>query len=311
MDELVALAARRIALGSKSFAAAARLLPRTGRASMYLLYSWCRHCDDTIDDEHLGFGRSVSAGLAPHERLADLRASTAAACRGDGDGHPFQALARVAAEHRLPARYPLELLDGMEMDVVGTRYLCLDDTLRYCYHVAGVVGVMSAIVLGVRDRPTLERASDLGIAFQLTNIARDVVADAERGRIYLPANWLDEVGLDASNLLMPARRRDLHRVVARLLAAADDYYRSATVGIGELPMRSAWAVATARRVYRGIGTRILELGAASWDARIVTTRSSKLAAGAAAGLDALYLTRRFAPAACSREGLWTPRALIS
>ncbi len=311
MDELVAVAARRIALGSKSFATAARLLPQGKRASFYLLYSWCRHCDDVIDNEKLGFGRNDVEALSPGERLEQIRRQTEAACRGEGEGHAFLALSRVLSEHRLPVRYPLELIDGMEMDARGTRYHSLNDTLSYCYHVAGVVGVMSAIVLGVRDRPTLERASDLGIAFQLTNTARDVIADAERGRIYLPSDWLAEHGLDADDLLQPARRVDLYRVVARLLAVSDDYYKSSTVGIAALPVRSAWAIAAARRIYRGIGYRIRERGSASWDERIVTSPRAKLAAGGLAGIDALVLTWRSSPEAGSREGLWTPRALVA
>ena len=89
----------------------------------------------------------------------------------------------------------MDLLQGFEMDVEGRRYDTLEDTLDYAYHVAGVVGVMMARIMGVQDAPTLRRAQDLGLAFQLTNIARDVVEDARGGRVYLPGQWLDEAGV--------------------------------------------------------------------------------------------------------------------
>ena len=95
----------------------------------------------------------------------------------------------------MPHRYPLEHLDGFVMDVEGREYHTLTDTVEYCYHVAGVVGVMMAYIMGVRDEPTLDRATDLGLAFQLTNICRDVVEDAEVGRVYLPLDWLTEAGV--------------------------------------------------------------------------------------------------------------------
>lgn len=308
MDDMVERAARRLARGSKSFAAAARLLPVDKRDSICLLYSWCRHCDDVIDGEELGFEADRQDG--PLElRLDGLREGTLAALDGTAAHPEFLALQRVIREHRVPGRYPLELIHGMAMDATGAQFRTIDDTLSYCYHVAGVVGVMSAIILGVRDRPTLERASDLGIGFQLTNIARDVVADAERGRVYLPGLWLEEVGIDRDSICRPERRRDLYRVVARLLAVSEAYYRSSSAGIARLPLRSAWAVAAARRIYRGIGIKVAAHGAESWNTRLATSRWEKVAAGAIAVAESLTLTSSWTPLTASREGLWTPEAL--
>lgn len=304
-------AADRLARGSKSFAAAAALLPRDKRESIVLLYSWCRHCDDVIDDEHLGFVADTSASLPPMDRLEALRSGTVDALRGRASLPEFAALQRVVHKHGLPERYPLELIGGMAMDAEGVAPHTIEDTLRYCYHVAGVVGVMSAIILGVRDRPTLERASDLGIGFQLTNIARDVVADATRGRVYLPQAWLAEAGITTAMLVNGERREELFRVVTRLLALSDGYYRSASAGIARLPLRSAWAVAAARRVYRGIGGHVHALGAASWNGRIVTRPREKLTAAVMAAVDAVVLTSLFRGVGASREGLWTPETLVA
>ena len=104
----------------------------------------------------------------------------------------FEGLRLVLKRNEIPARYPLELLKGFEMDAARFSYRTLEDTLEYCYYVAGVVGVMMAYIMGARDEDSLNRAADLGIAFQLTNISRDVREDAEIGRIYLPGEWLSE-----------------------------------------------------------------------------------------------------------------------
>ena len=105
--------------------------------------------------------------------------------------------------NEIPGRYPLELLEGFAMDATAHQYRNLADTLQYCYYVAGVVGIMMAYVMGTRDPAALQRATDLGIAFQLTNISRDVHEDAEVNRIYLPGDWLAEAGVAADQILEP------------------------------------------------------------------------------------------------------------
>ena len=164
-------------------------------------------------------GRALSiAPGAPAERLARLEADTRAALAGNPPPDmPFRALARVVAATAMPDRYPLDLIEGFRIDVEGRPFATFDDTLRYCYHVAGCVGVMMAIVMGVSpdDRATLDRASDLGIAFQLNNIARDVVEDAMNRRRYIPDDWLASVGLAPNSFAFPPNRRQLARLVAR------------------------------------------------------------------------------------------------
>ena len=128
-------------------------------------------------------------------KLAGLRNETLAALAGKAVEPVFIGLQRVVEAHHIPAHYPLDLIEGMAMDVRGRSYATIDDTLCYAYYVAGVVGVMMATILGVRDRATLERASDLGIAFQLTNIARDVIERCGAGP-----------GLSAAGLASAERR---------------------------------------------------------------------------------------------------------
>lgn len=307
-----------IRAGSKSFALASRLFAPDTRGLVWDLYTWCRHCDDVVDGQTLGHAREPADAVAtaPADRaarVAALRHGTDAALAGvAGDHGPFAALQRVAQATRLPAVLTRDHLDGFAMDAAGRRYDTFDDTLDYGYHVAGVVGLMMAWVMGVRDRPTLARAADLGMAFQLTNIARDVGDDLAAGRVYLPGQWLAE----ASAQLVPHQSVDdamavrVASVVARLLDDADRYYESARHGLPRLSGRSAWAVATARHVYRDIGVEVRRRGAHAWRERVVTTTPAKIARALQGGLEAAW-TRGLASAGPgpSRRGLYTPATL--
>lgn len=276
-EALIARSARTIAQGSKSFATAARLFDPATRASAVMLYAWCRHCDDVVDGQVLGHREATTPG-GSEAALARLRVETAAAYRGERTDDPvFQAFAAVMRRHAVPEALPLQHLEGFAMDVAGTRYRTFEDTLRYCYHVAGVVGVMMGLVMTVRDPAVLDRASDLGIAFQLTNIARDLVDDARAGRVYLPDDWLASAGLTRDTLADGASRPALAGLAARLVGEAEPYYRSAAVGLRSLPLRSAWAIATALRVYRAIGIELVRAGPAAWDRRVSTSKARKLA----------------------------------
>ncbi|WP_052175177.1 phytoene/squalene synthase family protein, partial [Paracoccus sanguinis] len=252
-----------IAAGSQSFAAAARLMPRAMRDDVVMLYAWCRHADDVIDGQALG--SAPERVDDPAARLTSLRAETLAALEGDAPmTPPFEALRRVARRNDFPVAWPLALIDGFAMDVAGRRYRTIEDTLDYAYHVAGVVGVMMARVMGVRDEAALDRACDLGMAFQLTNIARDILDDAAIGRVYLPHDWL--VGLPPlgpGTTPSPA----LHGAALRLLDLAEPYYASARAGLPALPLRAAWSIAAALRIYRQIGVKIRAGGPPGWTRR--------------------------------------------
>ncbi len=309
MDAATVQRRETIRKGSKSFAAASALFGKAEREAAWGLYAWCRYGDDVIDGQVLGFSGPNDATVDasdPRDRLARLRALTLQALETDAPVPPqFEGLRQVARAHGLGPRYPLALLEGFAMDVEGRRYETLDDTLTYCFHVAGVVGVMMAMVMGVGDRATLERACDLGLALQLTNIARDVIEDAQAGRVYLPAAWLAEIGLDAQpqTVAAPANRGEIAKVTARLLDVADIYYDSAKAGIPKLPLRSAWAIASARDVYREIGRIVRRRGERAWDRRASASRATKLALLMRSG--GLALASRLGGKAPPRAGLWT------
>lgn len=292
-EAIVATAHETIAAGSKSFAAASLLFDRRTRERAWLLYAWCRACDDIADGQEMGHDmRRVDDGPA---RLARLSAMTDRALAGEVVGDPaFDALRIVAAETRLPAYLARDLVAGFALDAEGWRPRTENDLLRYCYHVAGAVGCMMAVVMGVApdDNAVLDRACDLGLAFQLANIARDVVEDAEAGRCYLPADWLVEVGIAPDSLT--ADRGKLAVLARRLADRAAAYEASARAGTPALSLRSAWAVLAAAHIYGAIGREVTRRGSAAWDTRVSTGKAQKLGFIARAWMEARGRARLYA-----------------
>lgn len=266
MDAVVAHSRATISKGSSSFEAASRLFGRELREDVWQLYAWCRRCDDEIDGQDGGGASRALSSAERRRRLERLRRLTRSALAGEPSTDPaFAAFARVAGKHQIPEQWPLELLAGFAQDVEPSCFATQEDTLAYCWGVAGTVGVMMAMIMGPSQLPVLQRAQDLGLGFQLTNICRDVREDAENGRVYLPAAALQAEGVAATPeaMLDPANQAAIFRVVERQLDLAEAYYRSARAGLRYLPFRGAVAVAAARDVYREIGRRIRRRGPAA------------------------------------------------
>ena len=302
---LVAEARQTIARGSKSFRMASRLFDRETRERAWLLYAWCRACDDAADGQTLGHG-----GTGANEgALAKLRIGTARALGDQPTGElPFEALRVVARECAIPHRFVADHLLGFAMDGDGWRPETEEDLLTYCYHVAGSVGCMMAVVMGVspEDEETLDRACDLGIAFQLANIARDLGDDRRMGRCYLPAEWLGARGLSGADYMHFGHRRSLVAFASRLADLAAAYEQSARGGAQKLPFRSRWAVLSAASIYGGIAGAVVRRGASAWDSRVVIGKPEKLGCLVRAWREAR--ADPF-PAPPPRDGLWTrPRA---
>ncbi len=181
-------------------------------------------------------------------------------------------------EHAIPKPVVEALLDGFAMDLEGRRHQTIEDVKAYATCVAASVGLMMACVMGVRDRAALARAADLGIAMQLTNIARDVGEDARNGRLYLPIAWLDEQGVDADAFLRDPRYSPaIGAVVQRLLDEAARHYRLGHAGIQSLPKPCRHAIRTAALVYEAIGKSIAANGYDSVSQRATTGLATKLA----------------------------------
>ncbi len=301
-EAIVATAGESIAAGSKSFAMASRLFTRPTRERAWLLYAWCRACDDLADGQSMGHGMRAVAD--PAARLAVIRELTAKALAGEPVGHPaFDALRYLLAECPVPHRYIEDVIAGFALDAEGWRPRSGGDMLRYCYHVAGAVGCAMAIVMGIApdDDATLDHACDLGIAFQLANIARDIEEDDRVGRCYLPEEWLVEMDFPPGQHMKPPFRSRLAVLAKRLAAMAAAYGASAVEGAQRLPFRSRWAVLAAAGIYGGIARKVAARGEHAWDHRVATGRAEKVALIAKAGVMAMNL-RTPAP---RDSALWT------
>ncbi|MFO0586435.1 MAG: phytoene/squalene synthase family protein [Polyangiaceae bacterium] len=229
--------------GSKSFSSAGRLLPKRARDASAVLYAFCRVADDAVDLDDSA------------DRVERLRRRLCRVYAGDGlDGPVERAFADLVRVHDLPIAVFDALLEGFEWDVTGRSYETLSDTLAYAARVASTVGAAMTAIMGRREPYMIARACDLGLAMQLTNIARDVGEDARNGRVYLPAEWLRAEGVSPADLLRdPRPLPGVTAAVLRLLEAADDLYARADAGIAALPSDVRPAIYAARYIYADIG----------------------------------------------------------
>jgi len=267
---------RAIRGGSRSFYAASLMMPRHARDRAYVLYGFCRRADDAVDE-----------GADPDAAWRRLEAELDAIYAGRPGADPVErAFADLARDCAIPKALPAALIEGFAWDAAGRRYDTISDVRAYGARVAGTVGVMMALVMGVRTPDALSRACDLGVAMQLTNIARDVGEDARAGRLYLPRGWMEEAGLDPDAFLA-APRFDVRvaEVVRRVLEEADRLYARARPGIAALPLGCRPAIHAAARIYREIGCEAERAGFDTISRRVSTSAARKVALAAAAWAD--------------------------
>ena len=266
---------------------AARWLPARVREPATVLYAFCRVADDAVDTAPDATAATIDTLRSRLDRIYAGR---------PGDDAVDRALAAVVARERIPRVLPDSLLDGMLWDAEGRRYQTLDDLSAYAARVAGTVGAMMSLVMGCRQADLLARACDLGVAMQLTNIARDVGEDARLGRVYLPLQWLRMAGIDPDRwMAAPAHDERLACVVARLLGAADELYARADDGIARLPLDCRPAIHAARTIYAEIGQSIASNGFDSVSRRATVSRSRKLWLVARATAARSFPTREASP----------------
>jgi len=260
--------------GSLSFHAASKLLPAKVRDPALALYAFCRLADDEVDEGDYQAG----AVLRLQERLD-------AAYAGKPHNAPEdRAFAAIIEDFDMPRALPEALLEGLAWDAAEHRYDTLSGVRDYSARVASAVGAMMCVLMRVRDPDALARACDLGVAMQLTNIARDVGEDARMGRIYLPLEWLDEFGIDPVNFVRePLPTNDVRRMVKRLLAEADRLYRRSEAGIDVLPLQARTGIWAARLIYAGIGKQLRKQGFDSISMRARTSAKQKMGWLAQAG----------------------------
>lgn len=281
-EELVEAANETIARNSPAFTLATGLLDRGSRERIRLLYAWCRHCDDLADEED-----DPADAEQWHEAIRVLT-------RRALDGHPtadiaFDSFGQVAKEAGLTEDMAEDVIEGFALDVAGWRPRTEADMMRYCYHVAGAVGVMAARTLGVPadDHEMLDRACDLGLFFELVNFARNAWADGAEDRNYLPLEWLAEADIPPGEHMKPVYREQLVALVARLLDIAALHEAAARYGAARLPFRQRWALLAAANIYAAVAREVRERGPAAWDHRVRKPALARLGAVARAFREAL------------------------
>ncbi len=256
-----------IRTGSLSFHAASRLLPTAVRDPALALYAFCRLADDAVDEGH----DKTGAVLRLRDRLDRVYEGRPVNSAAD------RAFAAVVEGFQMPRTLPDALLEGMAWDAVGRRYDDLSGVLAYSARVAAAVGAMMCVLMRVRDADALARACDLGLAMQLTNIARDVGEDARAGRLYLPVTWLTAAGVEPEAFLAaPSATPAIRLAIAQLLAEADRLYRRSEAGVAALPLACRPGILAARLIYAGIGSAVRRQNHDSITTRARTGRAQKL-----------------------------------
>ncbi|WP_334067565.1 15-cis-phytoene synthase [Nereida ignava] len=253
--------------GSLSFHAASKLLPVKVRDPALALYAFCRLADDAVDLN----AHKAAAVLRLQERLDRAYA-----------GRPFdapadRAFAAIIEQFEMPRALPEALLEGLAWDATERRYETLEELYGYSARVASAVGAMMCVLMGVRDENALARACDLGVAMQLTNIARDVGEDARERRMYLPTEWLDAAGLSAEDVFAdPRPSKAIRAMVRRLVLDANRLYMRSEAGISALPLKARTGIFAARLIYGGIGREVQKAGYDTISSRAHTSKGQKL-----------------------------------
>jgi phytoene synthase len=224
-------------------------LPRNRRAAMYTVYAFCKEVDNAVDEP--------PAGSNPQEELRRWRTELEAAYRGTPTFPVTISLAEHVRQLAIPKAYFEEVIKGVEMDLTSLRYASFQDLSLYCYRVASVVGLICLHIFG----PTSARAQDyavaLGMAFQLTNILRDIGTDAEQGRIYLPQEDLHKFGCTDETILQRQENEAVHELFRFEASRAHEYYAKAQAAFESLSESDQKAL-TVSEIMRAVYVRILQ-----------------------------------------------------
>jgi phytoene synthase len=242
----------RLFLGSKTGLAAARL------------YRFCRIVDDIADE-------SPDPDIAK-VKLNELKESIT---QNTADHHVVQDFLKLCEEYQIERNHGITLIDGVSQDLNLVALPALETLIQYAYQVAGVVGLMMAPILGAK-KVGYPFAIDLGIGMQLTNIARDVLEDAQMGRRYLPGEWVNTLSTSQIALASIGHREQVQDAIKVLLNLAEKYYQSGLAGLYYLPPRNRQAIAVAAYVYRDIGRKLLKNDCRYWLGRVVVSKPKKI-----------------------------------
>ena len=240
---------------SSNFYYAFMLLPAERRQALYSVYAVCRFIDDIADD-----AAGDEAGGQPATRLARWREELERVFNGSPTHAISRALAYNVRRFAIPRRYFEEIIDGVEMDLGRTRYASFEELRLYCYRVASAVGLVCIEIFGYRNPRTREYAENLGIAFQLTNIIRDLSEDAARGRIYLPLEDLARFDVSEDEILRGADTLELRRLLEHEVERARSFYAQAENALAAEDRAAMVCAEAMRSIYRALLERIASKG---------------------------------------------------
>lgn len=249
---------------AKTFALAAKFLPKERYEAVARLYAFCRQLDDLAD--------AAPAGTN-HSELIRIRQDI---CRGASQDPGISDMLCLQRDFEIPTALLLDFVDTLIEDQYPRALANVDELVQFAYGVASTVGLMMCHVFGVRDAKALPFAVDLGVAMQMSNIARDILEDAERHRIYVPASLLP-TPVDCDGLVQgdEVQRASAYQGALRLLAIADEYYASAALGYGYLPRTVRQAIKVAARLYQAIGEKVARSEKSYWQQRTVVSAERK------------------------------------
>ncbi len=230
------------AASGSSFYYSFLFLPQPKRRAIIALYAFCREVDDIVDE--------CSDAHVAQTKLAWWRKEIDDLYRGEPHHPVSHALAPVIKDFDLPAEQLQEIIDGMEMDLTQARYADFKSLRLYCHRVAGVVGELSAVIFGYTERATLHYAADLGLAFQLTNIIRDVGEDARRNRIYLPMDELERFNVTAADILNARDSDNFRQLMEFQYQRAQQYYNQAFAALPPADRKTQRAGLVMAAIYR-------------------------------------------------------------
>ena len=257
----------KVTQSGSSFAYSFRFLPDARRRAITALYAFCREVDDVVDE-------AAEPGVA-RMKLAWWRVEVAAMYGGTPQHPVTQALKVIVGEYALPREHFDAIIDGMAMDLEQNRYLDFATLERYCHRVAGVVGLLSAEIFGYTDPATRGYAHELGIAFQLTNIIRDVGEDARRGRIYLPQDELHRFGVSAADILGRKVTPGFQALMAFQVDRARAYHARALAALPARDRRAQRPGLMMAAIYRALLDEVERDGYRVLDRRISLTPLAK------------------------------------
>lgn len=256
------------AASGSSFYSSFRFLPPEKRRAITALYAFCREVDDVVDE-------CTDENVA--RTTLNWWRNEVDAIYGGTPQHPVaQALVPIVKQFNMAKEHLLEIIDGMEMDLEQARYADFKSLQLYCYRVASVVGLLTVEIFGYTDRETLKYAHDLGIAFQLTNIIRDVGEDARRNRIYLPMDEMQQFGVTAADILNANETENFHRLMTFQIERAQRYYRQALNHLPAVDRKSQRTGLIMAAIYRATLDEVVASGCHVLKGRVSLTPTYKL-----------------------------------